>query len=231
MEQAPSYTTINNIQEILEYLDQVDGFRDCSLAQMSLDSSLRVFTLGVEEVLDSDDWPSESNGPVWFLKFGSIRNIIFDIDAPTGLWAKDMYVDEKGNFIIESNQGYISITADVVELSIPPEAEDSSLFKEATTYQPPLSPTRIFDDIKSAFSAKKPKPTQNPAQPTEAVAAPQPQAVPVAQPATQPAVQPAPQPAPQVAPADPTQAIQPAVPVEQTPPQPTPPPNGGMITG
>ena len=212
MDQPVDYETINDLQGILEYIDQVDGFRDCSLAQMSYDSAFGIFSVGIEEVLENDNWPQESNGDIWYLKFGNIRSLKFDVDAPTGLWVNDMYVDDGGNFVIETNQGYITVAAGVIELSVPPDAENSSVSSNHNFE--PLSPKQIFNDFKSAFLNKKPadnsastngdaqqQPAQQPVQ--QPATTPVQPAAPVAQP-TMPAQQPMPQPmqpaAPQPAP-------------------------------
>ncbi len=223
MENTSAYSSINSLQEILEYLDKVDGFRDFSLGRMDYDSAFQMLTIGIEEVLDDENWPEESNGRVWFLKFGSINNIKIDIDAPIGLWASDMYVAEDGNFVIESNQGTITVNAGVVELQIPAGAENGiEMPAPAAADDAPLSFKGLFNDIKNTITGKSSQPAAKPeaqptsqpdaqpvqpAQPADPWVNPQPAPVEVAQPVAQPAPAPVAQ-----------QPVTPAQPIETTPP-------------
>jgi len=255
MENTNTYQSITTVQGVLEYLDKVDGFRDFSLGRMNYDSAFQMFTIGIEEVLDSDNWPEESNGRVWYLKFGSIRNIKIDIDAPTGLWASDMFMSEDGNFVIESNQGTITVMADVIELQVPAGAENGVEVKDSAADNAPLSFKNLFNDLKNTFTGKSSQPNAQPqsaAAPTAEAAQPaqpvdpwgNPQAAPApaeiaqpvmesaTQPFAQPVAQPEAQPAVQYSPApEPiaTQPIAPAEPVQIAPP--IRPDNSGTMPG
>lgn len=235
MENASAYQSITTLQGVLEYLDKVDGFRDFSLGRMNYDSAFQMFSVGIEEVLEGDNWPEESNGRVWYLKFGSVSNIKIDVDAPTGLWASDMYMSDEGNFIIESNQGTITITAGVIELQVPAGAEDGIETQTSAADNAPLNFKGLFNDIKNTITGKNNQPTAQP----EAQPAPEPEAqpAPVEQPIQPTEVaQPAPvqeMPAQPVAPVSEPIAAQPAAPAEPTPvlTEPIQPDNSGIMPG
>lgn len=236
MENASEYQSITTLDGILDYLDKVDGFRDFSLGRMNYDSAFQMFTLGIEEVLDDDNWPEESNGRVWFLKFGSISNIKIDIDAPTGLWATDMYVSEDGSFVIESNQGTITIKASVVELQVPVGAENGIETTNSAAENAPLNFKSLFSDLKNTIAGRNAKPAAQPeVQPeAEPVAQPEVPATPVEQPMETVQPTPAPEmPAQPAAPAPEPMGAQPVAPAEPTPvlTEPIQPDNSGIMPG
>ena len=242
------YQAISGIDNVLQYLDDMDGFHDYPIGNLTYDGS--TFSITIEEVLEGEDWPNESNGRVWMLEFSHVSDIDIEIDVPLGLWIDDINMNDDGAFVIQCNQGTVTILANSVELSAPVEnvkqAGGIASFIPTSADDAPLK--GVFNDIKGMITKKRadanedneviepaaetqpvpePEPArpnpflQNPA-PAAPVAAPTPAAVPAAQPPSEPIVSTTIPPA--VAP-QPTVPPQPVAPMQSTvipPATPTP---------
>lgn len=117
------YRSIAKLEDIMQYIDDMDGFRDFPVSSISYDDEARVLTVGIEEVIEGEDWPKEGSGRVWSLNFGDVDDVKFELDVPLGFWISDIYTNDDGSITIDSEQGNITVVAGSVELSVPVEGE------------------------------------------------------------------------------------------------------------
>ncbi len=215
-----NYQSIGNIDSILQYIESMDAFHDYPIGNISYDVSTSILSISIEEVLEGEDWPKESNGRVWFLNFGNIQDMKLDIDVPSGLWISDMYVNGSGYFVIEFDQGSIAVAPNAIELLVPKAEKDDSLLP-SNSADAPLNMKEMFNDLKNSIAGRKANTEEGgeaSEEPTPVNTAPvdnpfRTQAATPAAPATAPAPTPTPAPAAAPAPASPNiQAAPAAVP-------------------
>lgn len=208
------YRSITNIEDIMGYLDSVDGFRDCAAGNVTYDDNSGVLSVEIEEVLEGEDWPRESSGRIWYMNFADIRSMRLFIDVPLGFWISDVYANDDGSVTIESDQGAITVLSGTIELVVPKadatEEGGGSLLPNKSE-NAPLNMKNIFNDIKNVVNQKRAQLAPESSDPVAVSSSEDAAAVPVATPqATNP-----------FANATPTAAPMPVVP---TPTAPTPTP-------
>ena len=152
------YQSITKIEDIMGYVDSVDGFRDCSAGNITYDDNSGVLTVEIDEVLEGEDWPRESSGRIWYMNFANIQAMRLSIDVPSGFWISDVYANDDGSVTIESDQGAITVLANAIELAVPTtsateEGGESLLASKAD--DAPLNVKSIFNDIKNVVKQKR----------------------------------------------------------------------------
>lgn len=152
------YQSITNIEDIMGYLDSVDGFRDCAAGSVTYDDNSGVLSVEIEEVLEGEDWPRESSGRIWYMNFADIRSMRLSIDVPLGFWISDVYANDDGSVTIESDQGAITVLSGTIELVVPKadatEEGGGSLLPNKSE-NAPLNMKNIFNDIKNVVNQKR----------------------------------------------------------------------------
>ena len=218
------YQSITDFDSIMQYIDDMGGFHDLPIGSIQYDGS--ELSVGIEEVLEGQSWPSDATGRVWFMNFSHVSDITLDIDMAVRLWIKDTYLDEEGNFVFECDQGSVSVLANGIELQVPVDAnaKQGGSFLATNADDAPLNMKNIFNDIKGIVTNHR---GQNESEEPEAAETPIPAATPEpVEPAPNPFLNQAPTPEP-VAPA-PEVASQPVAPaspnIAPTPVAPAPAP-------
>lgn len=148
------YQSIGDINSILQYIESMGAFHDYPIGNISYDASSSILSISIEEVLEGEDWPKESNGRVWFLNFGNIQDMKLDVDVPAGLWISDIYVNESGYFVIEFDQGSIAVAPNAIELLVPKAEKDDSLLP-SNSEDAPLNMKSMFNDLKNSIAGRK----------------------------------------------------------------------------
>jgi len=152
------YQSITNVEDIMGYLDSVDGLRDCAAGSVTYDDNSGVLSVEIEEVLEGEDWPRESSGRIWYMNFADIRSMCLSIDVPLGFWISDVYANDDGSVTIESDQGAITVLSGTIELVAPKadatEEGGGSLLPNKSE-NAPLNMKNIFNDIKNVVNQKR----------------------------------------------------------------------------
>ena len=149
------YQSITEIDNIMQFIDDMGGFQDLPIGSIQYDGS--ELSLGIEEVLEGQSWPSDATGRVWFMNFSHISDMVLDVDMAVRLWIKDTYIDEGGNFVFECEQGSISVLANSIELQVPVDAgaKQGGSFLATNADDAPLNVKNIFNDIKGMVTNRR----------------------------------------------------------------------------
>lgn len=152
------YQSITKLEDIMGYIDSVDGFHDCSAGSITYDDNSGVLSVEIEEVLEGEDWPRESSGRIWFMNFADIQAMRLSIDVPLGFWISDTYTNDDGSVTIEGDQGTITVLANTIELVVPTEnatEEGGESLLATKAENAPLNVKNIFNDIKNVVNQKR----------------------------------------------------------------------------
>ncbi len=156
MNQDDGYQDITDFESVLQYIENMDGFRNFPIGTVQYDGA--TLSLGIEEIVKGQSWPSDASGRVWFLSFSQISNITLDIDVAMRLWIKEMYIEEDNTFVIECGEGSVAVLANSIELAIPVEEDTMnnapSLADLAS--KSPLNVKNIINDIKNVVIHNQP---------------------------------------------------------------------------
>ena len=169
MNQDDGYQDITDFESVLQYIENMDGFRNFPIGTVQYDGA--TLSLGIEEIVKGQSWPSDASGRVWFLSFSQISNITLDIDVAMRLWINEMYIEEDNTFVIECGEGSIAVLAGNIELAVPVEssATDSALPLVSTVKEASQNVKGIINDIKNVVTHGRDQTTQV-AQPIEPAA-------------------------------------------------------------
>jgi len=147
------YQAISGVDNVLRYLGSMNGFHGFPIGNLSYDGS--VFSITIEEVLEGEDWPDESNGRIWALEFSHVSDIDINIDTPLGLWIDTINIGEDGAFVIHCNQGDIVLIANNAELFVP-ITEFNQLNNSSSSIDAGMSALKgVFNDIKGAIMKRR----------------------------------------------------------------------------
>ena len=155
MDQDDGYQSITDFESVLQYIEDMDGFRNFPIGSVQYDGT--TLSLGIEEIVEGQSWPSDASGRVWFLSFSHISDITLDIDIAMRLWIKEMYLDEDNTFVIECGEGSVSVLANSIELAVPVEAgaTNGGLPLADNANDAPLSMKNLIGDIKNIVTQKR----------------------------------------------------------------------------
>ena len=106
----------NNYQDIVEYLDSMDGFHDYRIGDVEYKGDSA--NIMIEEVLPGRKIQDDT-GLIWDFHFEKISKFIFSVDCVVGFWISEV---ERGNapreILFNLNNGIISVVAEKITLGI-----------------------------------------------------------------------------------------------------------------
>lgn len=106
---------ISSLEEIEEYLKEIDYFHDYRIGNIHYSNNQSVIT--VEEIIKTND-NTDDTGLIWDFKFEAVQNFEIYCDCVVGFYINEITI-EGNRIIFNCDNGTIAVDTSHVQLGVP----------------------------------------------------------------------------------------------------------------
>ena len=114
---TPREKEIHTIEEIENYLKEVESFHDYRLGNFEYKSENSTASIFVETEHEAKN--SSTDGLVWNFEFEWVENFSISMDTMIETWIDEITVKDGSEILFSFQNGYIAVSASKIKFGIP----------------------------------------------------------------------------------------------------------------